>query len=767
MDELRAKLAEHGITLTPAFTGEYSRFGSQFFKGIDLGDGAYWVNFGDWSKKGCNITMTLTGAGGKVTAEQQAKIAAALALQDAERRQYWETVALEAQKLWDNATDRGNHPYLDKKKLSSLHGARIWMNEAGHPVILVPMRDKLGKLWNVTRIFSKEFVDEKTGEKRGNKFVLKGGRKEGLFHTIGAHDGGHLLFAEGFATGASLREAFPERTVIVCFDAGNLEAAAGDYLAERKDKPESCIFCGDDDVYKPKSGNAGREAAQGCAAKFDGATAVFPRFKNTRTCPTDWNDLHCLEGLEAVKEQVLNPPPADESQGGNLAEKKVGERAVVANLINSFGDTLIKQDRDLFLYNEKAELWRHYPQREAQDHFMKLIDALAGSGAKYKDLKSAYDRFLMHVPYLDRDRNMHAPPPFITNFKNGAVELNPQSDGSYKLEFRKKRQDDYLCYTHPFDYTPEASLNEEFEETIKRVLPESAINTYYEVLGGCLIPAFPKVALFVGPPGSGKSTLILFAYHLVDKALRASVDPSDWRGFAMETLLGKLVNLHPDIALSRPIAENILKLIEDRVPVRIARKYATDVSAPLPAMHLFGANGLPKTQESVNAFTRRVLIFRCDRYQAPETGFTRDFAHHVWAKNPAGVVRRALEGAARLAADKGHFSMFDAAREEMDRWKLDTADFVERFVAELRIEGGALLADADSRASLTERGQLTRSQLVTAFHSWFERAAPRKVPPDAFELYRRLRELGFHEKMIKGVRYFHGFGVTMAPNSLC
>lgn len=772
MEELRAKLAEHGVTIIPAFTGEYQRFGSQFFKGIDLGDGVMWANFGDWSKKGCNVSMTVTGAGGKVTAEQQARIAAALAEQEAERRSYWETVAAQAQKMWDEAADRGSHPYLEKKKLTSLHGARIWMNEAGHPVMLVPMRDLSGKLWNVTRIFSKEFVDEKTGEKRGNKFVLKGGRKEALFHAIGTLGAPDVIFAEGFATGASLADAFPERAVVVCFDAGNLDAAAADYLGQRTDPPKSILFCGDEDQYKPTKGNAGREAAERCAAKLNGAAALFPRFKDTRTCPTDWNDLHCLEGLEAVKDQILNPQADTQAAGAGGGAPATGKKkyvnyelAITNALVNAYGDRLLKQDKDVFHYGDD-ERWHHFAPREAADHFMKLIDLKHGEHMKFKEIQATYQRFLTHLPHAPKGRNMFAPPPYVANFRNGALELLPQADGTFKLEFRKKRKDDLLCYSHPFDYTPEASLNLEFEETLKRVLDEDAIQTYYEVLGACLVPTFPKVVFFIGKPASGKSTLVLFANHLIDKDLRSAVDPSDWRGFGMETMAGKLVNLHPDIALQRPIAENILKQIEDRIPVLIRRKGITDIYAPLPAMHLFAANGLPKTVESVAPFMRRVLLFQCNKYQAPETGFIRDWAHHVWEQGPGGVIRRALEGAARLAAQKGHFTAFDASRRAMENWKEDTADFVEKFLGDLRHESGALLSDSESRAMLVEKGQLTRPQLVAAFHSWFEKVAPRQTPPTAFQLYSRLRELGFQEKKIHGVRYFGGFGVEKAPGGL-
>lgn len=49
--------------------------------------------------------------------------------------------------------------------------------------------------------------------------------------------------------------------------------------------------------------NTGRQKAEEAAQKY-GCSVVFPQFKNTDTKPTDFNDLHLLEGLDTVKEQI-------------------------------------------------------------------------------------------------------------------------------------------------------------------------------------------------------------------------------------------------------------------------------------------------------------------------------------------------------------------------------------------------------------------------------------------------------------------------------
>jgi putative DNA primase/helicase len=61
------------------------------------------------------------------------------------------------------------------------------------------------------------------------------------------------------------------------------------------------ILAGDDDLWKDT--NMGREKAEEAARKH-GSSLVFPSFKNTDTKPTDFNDLHVLEGVEEVKRQI-------------------------------------------------------------------------------------------------------------------------------------------------------------------------------------------------------------------------------------------------------------------------------------------------------------------------------------------------------------------------------------------------------------------------------------------------------------------------------
>jgi len=98
----------------------------------------------------------------------------------------------------------------------------------------------------------------------------------------------------------------------VAFNASNLVNVAKELKA--KYETTSYVICADDDRFNfdtdgtPK--NAGRkygeEAAKACLG-----TAVFPTFTNHESHPTDFNDLHILEGLDMVREQILGAPEVE------------------------------------------------------------------------------------------------------------------------------------------------------------------------------------------------------------------------------------------------------------------------------------------------------------------------------------------------------------------------------------------------------------------------------------------------------------------------
>lgn len=202
-------------------------------------------------------------------------------LEEDKRQKHLET-ARQAKEMWEEASEVESHPYLLKKKIEAL-GVRYHKD-----MLLVPLKDSQGKFWSLQKINSE-----------GAKRFLAGGQKKGCFHTLGyLEDGKPILIAEGYATAASLHMA-TQHSVVVAFDAGNL----GPVIEElQRTHPKSHILiAGDDDCWGEI--NRGRDVAENAAQKY-ACSVVFPEFKKTESRPTDFNDLHVLEGLEEVRKQI-------------------------------------------------------------------------------------------------------------------------------------------------------------------------------------------------------------------------------------------------------------------------------------------------------------------------------------------------------------------------------------------------------------------------------------------------------------------------------
>lgn len=193
----------------------------------------------------------------------------------------------EALALWDAASDTGTSPYLTRKGVQG-HGVRFTPDG----VLLVPLRDSAGQLWNVQTIAPEKPFNGT------DKLFQKGGRKSGLFHWCGDPAGASvLLVAEGYATAASVHQA-TTRPVAVAFDAGNMPHVA---KALHQTHPAALIvLCGDDDLqtFAEKGHNPGRDKAT-AAARAVAGLAVFP--EGLPAGASDFNDQHAAAGLDAVR----------------------------------------------------------------------------------------------------------------------------------------------------------------------------------------------------------------------------------------------------------------------------------------------------------------------------------------------------------------------------------------------------------------------------------------------------------------------------------
>ena len=228
--------------------------------------------FGNW-KTGLRSTWA---ADGKRMSEAEREafaklIEAAKIKAQAERRAEHEARAIEARAEWDAwAPADPMHPYLTRKGVKP-HNLR---QRGG--LLIVPLFDAFGLLWNVQRI-------QADGGKR-----FKPGRAGGLFSPIGDFTNPTtILTCEGWATGATLHEE-TGHPVLCAMNAGNLLAVAT--AARSAWAGAELVICADND--RQTKGNPGVTYAT-AAAKATGAGLAVPPFADDEP-GTDWNDWAAL-----------------------------------------------------------------------------------------------------------------------------------------------------------------------------------------------------------------------------------------------------------------------------------------------------------------------------------------------------------------------------------------------------------------------------------------------------------------------------------------
>jgi phage/plasmid primase-like uncharacterized protein/phage/plasmid-associated DNA primase len=817
--ELTEFLLSKGFKLTPVLDGEYHRFDrtkplSGWFAGKRIiidGRESTQAAFGDWaSQKDKRYEYRSSEPR---SPEEAASFAQAFAELEAKAKEaklklQGEKAELAA-RIFGGALDRGSTAYLQRKKLPHLFGARI--DSKNGQDLIVPLRDIDGKLWSL------QFIRPEKDEQGIDKNFLGGGRIKGCFHEVrGPITKAKVIYvAEGFATAASIALATGEATVCA-FNAGNLLSVCrvlrGAYPAAR------LVLCGDDDRWT--EGNPGRTAAEEAALAVEGQAKLPVFAPGTPGRPTDWNDLHVGTSLDAVRQQLLGqepinpevnvyansdsesdsedaeddftPPPAPESPSPenfshtsssflNFTEisplpvryTKTGipqapnQQRIVDHMVDYLANHLVKQDRDLFHYT--GTHWKIFTQAD-HDRLKVAIQRVCSGLADVKLIDATYKLLIYHLPSPPEGIDLFTPSPFHANFLNGTLHAVPGSGAGKKfsLLFRPHRREDYLVNVLPLEYDPlRQARNEEFEAMLGRVFhddPDAAdkVRALRQMYGACLMPLFPHLFMLWGEPGTGKSTVMRIAARLVDKANLCSVDPGAFSGFNMEGMAAKLVNIDTDIPFDAPMRDEVVKKIIDRAPFRIRRKGIKDIMAPLPAIHLFGGNDLPKALDGVSKAHDRRWTFLEFKAFVPKGEYSRDYWDVCFDTSPQGVLNFALEGLEDLLSHGGHFLNPESGKEKMRTWQLKS-DVVGQFLED--IKEGDVKFDNNTQVFWGQDAQIPRPQAWDVFRAWHRDAHCQEARLGRNTFFEQLRRKKLGERASGGVRYVLGFGVRGADGA--
>jgi phage/plasmid-associated DNA primase len=282
------------------------------------------------------------------------------------------------------------------------------------------------------------------------------------------------------------------------------------------------------------------------------------------------------------------------------------------------------------------------------------------------------------------------------------------------------------------------------------------IKVFKQLMGACLCPHFPTIAIFVGAPNRGKSTLVKFLVTLVDQANTSSVQLNDMHGFNMDSMIGKLVNYCTEMETNKPINDVVVKSLIDRKPFTVQRKFKTDAVAYLPAVFLGAANDSPASLDGKSqAYGRRLIFIKTESLKLlPGTEY--DFERELWEKEKEGIVWKAVAGLRELLESGGKFTVPKSSMAEVRDFE-EKSDVVAQF-----IESGENgdWADENSRLVRGVTKSIKFMDLFRHFSSWQEKAVPsgnQRIGQKEFG--RRMALRGFRRNLSREDKAVEGIGI--------
>jgi putative DNA primase/helicase len=244
-----------------------------------------------------------------------------------EQERVWAEARKKSARLLSIAgTASANHPYLLKK------GVRSYGLRQLRKMLVIPIRSADGA------VMSLQFIHQD-----GSKRFLTGGQVAGGYYAIGKPKD-ILLICEGYATGASLYEA-TGYAVAVAFSTGNLLPVT---MAMREKFPAlKIVICADND--QATEGNPGLNKAEGAAGQGGGMVSV-PTFDANESIdgkmPKDFNDLHRLRGLDAVRTAVQSASEKGSPIGAARTRKELEALIEATDDFDVLTDELVRQVAD-------------------------------------------------------------------------------------------------------------------------------------------------------------------------------------------------------------------------------------------------------------------------------------------------------------------------------------------------------------------------------------------------------------------------------------
>jgi putative DNA primase/helicase len=334
-----------------------------------------------------------------------------------------------------------------------------------------------------------------------------------------------------------------------------------------------------------------------------------------------------------------------------------------------FGDNIIKDFPLLYSSGKFYEYENGFYVPCDSEFILQEITKRLGNEFNISRLKNteAYLKGILgaYKPILDKS---------ILNVKNGllkvdSMELIPH-DPSYisKIQLNVKYNVSSQC--------------PEFMKFINKTLDTDNVKLIQEIFGYCLIPdtSAQKCFLFLGPPATGKSSLLNALIGLLGKEYVSSVPLQNLNvKFMASQLDGKLANIVADLPGKGIEDTGLFKEIVAGDMITGERKFCDPYEFRPFTRFIYSCNKLPHSYDRNDGFYRRLIIIPFNNI-IPEEEWDHELEQKLLDEID-GIFLWALEGLSRLRKNNFHFSENESNRQLKMNYKQDNSSVLS-FLAE-------------------------------------------------------------------------------------
>jgi len=267
----------------------------------------------------------------------------------------------------------------------------------------------------------------------------------------------------------------------------------------------------------------------------------------------------------------------------------------------------------------------------------------------------------------------------IINFENGLFDMVDYYNTGVPRLF-KHTPKALSSIRIPIVYNPEAKCPK-IEQFLLDVLPEDCHSLIYEICGYFLVPdcRYEKAVMLVGDGANGKSTFLKLLRLFIGEKNVSSESLHDLinNRFRSASLVGKLVNIHPDLSNKFIADSSMFKTLVSGDEISVERKGQDPFKMMNTARLIFSTNEIPKAGDISPAFYRRWIFIRFSQTFPEDKRDTRLLSKITTPNELSGLLNKAIEGLCRLRIN-GKFTEPQSTIEEKDIYQSQN-DTVKQF----------------------------------------------------------------------------------------